>query len=206
MQPAFPGFTTQALEILSVFTAAAGTLRSEDCLTLNIWSKPTANSLKAEKPVLILFHGGRQSLLDCTDSIPELTLTVGFAGGNTNTPFANGQYLAESEDIVVVSVNYRLNVFGFPGAPDTDTNLGLRDQRLAAEWVRDNIAAFGGSPKKIVITGQSSGAAVVDWWSYTYKHDPIIHGLIGTSGNAFSFPMNTAQRQKENLYNLSATL
>jgi cholinesterase len=148
----------------------------------------------------------RASVVAAARAGPGLTSLVGFAGGNTNTPFANGQYLAESEDIVVVSVNYRLNVFGFPGAPGTDTNLGLRDQRLAVEWVRDNIAAFGGSPRKIVIAGQSSGAATVDWWSYAYRRNPIVHGLMGTSGNAFSFPMNTAQKQKENWFTLAAAL
>ncbi|KAI4649478.1 hypothetical protein J4E93_003798 [Alternaria ventricosa] len=152
----------------------------EDCLTLNIWSKPSVNSANAKKPVYVFFHGGR------------------FAGGYTNTPFANGQYLANNEDIVVVSVNYRLNVFGFPGAPDTDTNLGLRDQRLAVEWLQKNVAAFGGDAKKIVISGQSSGGAAVDWWSYAYKENPIVHGLMSTSGNAFSFPMNTPEKQRSN--------
>lgn len=59
VQPAFPGLTAQALQILAYFTAAAGTQRSEDCLTLNIWSKAvTANA--DDKPVLVLFHGGRK--------------------------------------------------------------------------------------------------------------------------------------------------
>ncbi|KAF1947361.1 carboxylesteras-like protein [Clathrospora elynae] len=188
VQPLFPGFTSQAPRILGYFTGAAGTERSEDCLTLNIWSRQTVKSATADKPVLVLFHGGR------------------FAGGNTNTPFANGQYLADSEDMVVVTANYRLNVFGFPGAPGTDTNLGLRDQRFAVEWLQKNIAAFGGSPKKIILAGQSSGGAAVDWWSYAYKQNPIVHGLMSTSGNAFSFPMNTPQKQKDNWYTLSALL
>jgi carboxylesterase type B len=127
---------------------------------------------------------------------------LGFAGGNTNSSFTNGQHLAESEHLVVVTVNYRLNVFGFPGAPGVDTNLGLRDQRLAVEWVYGNIAAFGGDPKKIVISGQSSGGATADWWSYAYKQNPIAHGLISTSGNAFSFPMNEPQKQRDNVRHL----
>jgi cholinesterase len=136
----------------------------------------------------------------------ELLTFPGFAGGNTNTPFANGQYLADNEDIIVVSVNYRVNVFGFPGAPGADTNLGLRDQRLAVERVHENIRAFGGDPKKIIIAGQSSGGASVDWWSYAYKKDPIVRGLMSTSGTAFSFPMNTLQKQRDNWYNVSAAL
>ncbi|KAI8937958.1 hypothetical protein NX059_005640 [Plenodomus lindquistii] len=186
-QPAFPGFTSQAARILAYFTAATGTLRSEDCLTLNVWSKQIRN-VKAKKAVFVLFHGGR------------------FAGGNTNTPFANGQYLANNEDIIVVTVNYRLNVFGFPGAPGADTNLGLKDQRLAVEWLQRNIVAFGGDPEKIVIAGQSSGGAAVDWWSYAYRQNPIVHGLMSTSGNAFSFPMNTAQKQRDNWNTLSTAL
>ena len=122
----------------------------------------------------------------------------GFAGGNTNTPFANGQYLANNTDIIVVSVNYRLNIFGFPGGPNTDTNLGLRDQRLAVQWLQKNIFAFGGDAKKMVIAGQSSGGAAVDWWSYAYPQDPIVHGLMSTSGNAFSFPLNSPSKQVEN--------
>jgi carboxylesterase type B len=56
-----------------------------------------------------------------------------------------------------VTVNYRLNIFGFPGAPGETQNLGLRDQRAAVEWLRDNISGFGGDPEKITISGQSSG-------------------------------------------------
>jgi cholinesterase len=59
IQSLFPGFTSQAPGILSYFTGAAGTERSEDCLTLNIWSKQTIKSSKADKPVFVLFHGGR---------------------------------------------------------------------------------------------------------------------------------------------------
>jgi carboxylesterase type B len=99
-----------------------------------------------------------------------------------------------------------VNIFGFPGGPGTDTNLGLKDQRLAVEWVERNIAAFGGSSKKIVIAGQSSGGVAVDWYSYAYKQNPIVSGLISTSGNAFSFPMNSPERQRNNWYNVSAAL
>lgn len=105
-----------------------------------------------------------------------------------------------------MTVNYRLNVFGFPGAPGAETNLGLRDQRLAVEWLRDNIAAFGGNPRHMVIAGQSSGGVAVDWWSYAYEKDPIVHGLMSTSGNAFSFPMNAPAKQEANWYNLSAAV
>lgn len=59
-QPLFPGYTPQYLRILQYFTSGAGTERSEDCLTLNIWSKPSQNSANSDKPVWIFFHGGRE--------------------------------------------------------------------------------------------------------------------------------------------------
>jgi carboxylesterase type B len=93
---------------------------SEDCLTLNIWTKPQVGEQK--KAVLLWIYGG------------------GFTTGNSDNPGYNGQYIAEQEDVVLVSINYRLNVFGFPSSPNGTYNLGLLDQRLAVEWVLDNIA------------------------------------------------------------------
>lgn len=123
---------------------------------------------------------------------------AGFTIGNTNSPFYNGKHFAQAEDIVVISVNYRINIFGFPGAPGETQNLGLRDQRAAIEWIRDNIANFGGNPEKITISGQSSGGVAVDYWSYAYTKDPIVNGLIAPSGNAFSFPVNSPEIPEKN--------
>ena len=114
--------------------------------------------------------------------------------------------------------SYRVNVFGFPGLPGMAQNVGLLDQRLAIEWVRDNIAAFGGDPTRITIFGQSAGgkihsnrsihpsstftyqkiaAASVDYYSYAWTSDPIVNAFITESGTATSFsnpapPNNTA--------------
>ena len=131
-----------------------------------------------------------------------------FIVGNTNTPFYQGKYLADAQDLIVVTVNYRVNVFGFPGVPNApdQQNLGLRDQRIAVEWVRDNIAAFGGDPTKIVIAGQSAGSAAVDYWAYAYPDDPIVSGIMAHSGVAFSFPFNSANVTESNWYNISAQL
>lgn len=96
----------------------------------------------------------------------------------------SGQHLAHNEDIVVATVNYRLNLFGFPGAPEEATNLGLRDQRLAIKWLRDNIASFGGDPDLITIVGHSAGGCSVDYWSDSYVDDPIVKGIVALSGNA----------------------
>ena len=108
--------------------------------------------------------------------------------------------------MVVVTLNFRINIFGYPGAPGESQNLGLQDQRLAVEWVRDNIANFGGDPKKITIFGQSSGSVAVDYWSYAYQKDPIASGLISQSGNVFSFPINSPELAVKNWYNASALL
>lgn len=131
---------------------------------------------------------------------------IGWTIGESNTPFYNGQYLADAENIIVVTLNYRVNIFGFPGAPEGPKNIGLLDQRLAVEWVRHNICAFGGDPNRIVIMGQSASAAAVDFWSYAYTQDPIITGLISHSGNAFSFPTNSEELAARHWFNASATL
>ncbi|KUL92405.1 hypothetical protein ZTR_02201 [Talaromyces verruculosus] len=176
----YPDFFDDANRIIDYFAASANTTQSEDCLTLNIWSKATSRSNVAQKPVLVFFYGGK------------------FTFGNTNTPFFYGTNFANAEDLVVVTVNYRTNIFGFPGADGLDTNLGMRDQRLAVEWVRDNIAVFGGDPSKIAISGQSAGGVSVDYWTYAYRDDPIISAAITHSGNVFSFPLPDPSLQQEN--------
>ncbi|KAF2398122.1 alpha/beta-hydrolase [Trichodelitschia bisporula] len=139
---------------------------SEDCLTLNIWTKPQDWPEEPRKAVLVWIYGG------------------GFTTGSTAIPFYNGQVFAERAGTVVVSINYRVNVFGFPGAPLEDMNLGLLDQRKAVEWVRDNIAAFGGDPNRITLFGESAGARAVDIYSYAWTKDPIVNGFIAESGAA----------------------
>jgi carboxylesterase type B len=101
--------------------------------------------------------------------------------------------MAAEQDVVLVSINYRLNIFGFPGNPTSEPNLGMLDQRLALEWVRDNIAKFGGDPNRIVMFGQSAGAASADLYSYAYPHDPIVSGFILQSGTAWGFGLQPQQ-------------
>jgi carboxylesterase type B len=142
-----------------------GDVWDEDCLTLNVWTKRQAG--EKPKAVLVWIYGG------------------GFGSGNTNTPVYNGARLANDEDVVIVTLNYRLNIFGFPRATFLpDLNLGLLDQRLAVEWVRDNIAAFGGDPKRITLFGQSAGGVSVDYYTYAWTKDPIATGFIPESGSA----------------------
>lgn len=116
----------------------------EDCLTLNVWTKPQAGEGEEKKAVLVFIHGGS------------------FISGSSRVPVYNGQHIAGNQDVVLVTLNYRLNIWGFPGAPGKTQNLGLLDQRLALEWVRDNIAGFGGDPDRITVFGQSAGGGSVD--------------------------------------------
>ena len=116
----------------------------EDCLTLNI-TAPYDGKAARKKPVFVWIHGGA------------------FVGGSSALyPLGN---LAKSGDLVVVSLNYRLGVFGFMAHPGFDKayngGYGLKDQRLALAWVKKNIAAFGGDPNNITIAGESAGGAGV---------------------------------------------
>lgn len=110
----------------------------------------------------------------------------------------NGSSIAGTEDIVLVTLNYRTNIFGFPGAPGGPQNLGLRDIRTAVEWLRDNVAGFGGDPGKMVLSGQSSGGVAAEYWTYAYKEDPIVRGVYASSGNAASFPLNPPEVAQSN--------
>ncbi|KAF8448635.1 Alpha/Beta hydrolase protein [Kalaharituber pfeilii] len=145
-----------------------GEEEGEDCLTLNIWTKPG----RTNAPVLVWIYGG------------------GFVAGGTDTILYDGTIFARNNDVVIVTVNYRTNVFGFPNAPGLETyNLGLLDQRLALEWIRDNIHSFGGNPDRITLFGESSGGATVDIHAYAWPDDPIVKGLIAQSGNTGLLPV-----------------
>ena len=183
---AFPNETTQGPKIIAAFASQLNHTQSEDCLAVNVWTKST--SCEAKKPILIFFYGGRWSI------------------GDTSTPFYDGSNFADAEDVVIVTLGYRINIFGFPGTPDGPKNLAFLDQRLAVEWIRDNAAAFGGDPNKIIILGQSSGSVAVDYWSFAYVDDPIVAGYVSHSGNAFSFPTNNESLAAAHWYNASAIL
>ncbi|KAJ6493918.1 Carboxylesterase [Mycena vitilis] len=116
---------------------------SEDCLFLNVWAPASTNH---PLPVLIWIYGG------------------GLAFGTASTAYYDGASFASNQHIIVVSFNYRTNVFGFPDSPElplAENNLGFLDQELAFQWVQRNIAHFGGDPGQVTIMGQSSGAASV---------------------------------------------
>ncbi|KAG6887715.1 hypothetical protein C0992_011002 [Termitomyces sp. T32_za158] len=149
------------LEFLHLAGADNSTIfvpESENCLTVNIWTPSTVR--KQNAAVLLWVYGGE------------------FIGGTSNFPIYNGQNIVrDNDDILVVTFNYRLNIFGFPNAPQLirnttqPQNFGLLDLDAAVQWVHDNIAAFGGDRKRIVLFGQSAGAAAVDAYTFAHPHD-----------------------------------
>jgi cholinesterase len=160
--------------------------KSEDCLNLNIWTQPQSG--EAKKAVMVFIHGGS------------------FTSGSSAIPAYNGQYVASEQDVIVVSFNYRLSIFGYPGNPNGPSNLGILDQRLAIEWVRDNIAQFGGDPQRIAMFGQSAGAGAVDIHSYAYAADPIVTGYIPQSGTAWGLGLQKPEPAAALWYNVTATV
>ncbi|KAI1874145.1 uncharacterized protein JN550_002724 [Neoarthrinium moseri] len=185
---AYPNATIQYDKVLTSFVSTTSTIhsQSEDCLKLNIWIK--ADALHANHPTLMWIHGGRH------------------ASGTSNTLFYNGANFVAAENAVFVTFNFRMNIFGFPGAPEGTQNVGLLDHHMAARWTSENIKYFGGNPNQISLFGQSSGATAVGNWVYAFKENPVVAGLASHSGNQFSFPMNTLELAAKNWYNVSGTL
>jgi para-nitrobenzyl esterase len=115
-------------------------IHGDDFLNLNVWT--TATGGDERRPVLVWIHGG------------------GFFAGNSANPWYDGASFAR-RGLVVVSVNYRLGAEGFLSVPGVESNLALRDWIAALEWVRDNVAAFGGDPEQVTVMGQSAGGMAV---------------------------------------------
>lgn len=110
-------------------------------------------------------------------------------------------------EYILTQRSYRLSILGFPGNPLAQDNVALLDQRLALEWVRENIANFGGDPARITMFGQSAGAASADYLLYAYPEDPIVTGVILQSGSVFSFDLPYPKAASAaNWYTTSTTL
>jgi para-nitrobenzyl esterase len=157
---------------------------SEDCHFLNIWSSDPRPG--ARKPVMVYFHGGA------------------YNGGSVTDPVTHGPHLAAQGDAVVVTVNHRLNVFGFGwlqplGERFRHTgNLGQLDLICALEWVRDNIAAFGGDPGRVMVFGQSGGGAKIATLMAMPAADGLFHSAATMSGQQVTAqgPGNAWQRMQ----------
>jgi para-nitrobenzyl esterase len=159
---------------------------SEDCLYLNVWMPETHSSAKL--PVMVWVYGG------------------GFTAGGSSEPRQDGGNLSK-KGVIVVSMNYRLGVFGFYSHPELSKesgnnvsgNYGLMDQLAALQWVKQNIAGFGGDPDNVTIFGESAGSSSVS----ALMASPLAKGLfrraIGESGAIFGSvrPMKTREETEK---------
>ncbi len=145
---------------------------SEDCLYLNVWTP--AKSADERVPVLVWIYGG------------------GFGGGSTSDPTHNGEHLAR-KGVVLVSIAYRVGSLGFLAHPELSAesphkvsgNYGLQDMIAGLQWVKDNIAAFGGDPGKVTIFGESAGGIAVSMLCASPEAEGLFHGAISQSGGSF---------------------
>jgi len=155
-------------------------LGEEDCLMVNVYTA----DVNAAKPVMVFIHGG--------------AFIIG-SGNGGNDPY--GPKLLLDRDIVLVTINYRLGPFGFLSTEDAEAagNYGLLDQSLALNWVRENIATFGGDAGSVTIFGESAGAASVEYQILSPRSKGLFHGAISQSGSTlchWSFFNNIGHRTK----------
>ncbi|KAJ4287289.1 hypothetical protein N0V90_012687 [Kalmusia sp. IMI 367209] len=164
--PKCVGYGTEQVE--------AGVVLSEDCLYLNV-VRPAGIDTQSGLPVAVWIYGG------------------GFSQGGTMDTLYNISYMIQNgveikKAFIGVTIQYRLNAYGFINGNEVKaagaTNLGIRDQRLALQWVRENIAEFGGDPDKVTIFGESAGAASVGIHLVAYggRDDKLFRGAVMESG------------------------
>lgn len=160
---------------------------SEDCLYLNVWTPAKRNT--KDLPVLVYFYGG------------------GNVAGDASEPRYDGESMAK-KGIVVITCNYRLNIFGNFAHPALSAetaykgsgNYGYFDQILALKWVQKNIAQFGGDPKKVTIAGESAGSIAVSYQMASPLSKGLFAGAIGESGagiNPTMAPVTLVEAEKQ---------
>ncbi|WP_240002586.1 carboxylesterase/lipase family protein [Oleisolibacter albus] len=157
---------------------------SEDCLFVNVWTPGLADG--ARRPVMVYIHGGA------------------YNHGSGSSPLYDGTRLCRRGDVVVVTVNHRLNAFGYlylarlgvPDALKASGNAGMLDLVLALRWVRDNIAAFGGDPGNVMLFGQSGGGAKIATLMAMPAAMGLFHRVATMSGQQVtaSGPLNATRR------------
>jgi len=157
----------------------------EDCLVLNLWT-PSATS-RQKRPVMVWLHGG------------------GFTSGSGGFKIYDGGNLAGKHDVVVVTVNHRLNAFGYLYLADlggaqfaNSSNVGMLDLVAALQWVHDNVSNFGGDPANVTIFGQSGGAAKVCTLLAMPSANGLFHRAVVESGAALTgIPRDAANKSTE---------
>ncbi|KAJ4438727.1 hypothetical protein ANN_14676, partial [Periplaneta americana] len=140
---------------------------SEDCLFLNVYTHKLADNTSSPRAVMVWIHGG--------------AFKLGSGGAMMQGP----DYLME-EDVVVVTLQYRLGVFGFINLPAAGVsgNIGMKDQVMGLKWVQNNIASFGGDSTRVTIFGESAGGASVHYHLLSPMSEGLFHGAIMQSGSA----------------------
>jgi len=162
---------------------------SEDCLYVNIWTPAKKSTERI--PVLVWIYGG------------------GFSFGSTSTPVHNGEHLAR-KGVVLVSLNYRVGPFGFLAHPELTAesphhasgNYGLMDMIAGLQWVKKNIAAFGGDPDKVTIFGESAGGIAVSMLCASPEAKGLFRGAVSQSGGSFG-PTRPTTYPGENMRTLA---
>jgi len=166
--------------------------QDEDCLYLNVWTPAKSWGRKHRSyPVMVYFHGGAYST------------------GSVSDPLNDGTALAKRGDVVVVTVNHRLNAFGYLYLPDrfpSSGNNGQLDLICALQWVQRNIAAFGGDPGNVTVFGQSGGGAKIATLMAMPEAKGLFHKAITMSGQQVtaSGPLNARRRAQAFLDKLGA--
>lgn len=168
--PQSPNRPKKRPELETILGPADTTPEGEDCLSLNVWTPGLGGG---KRPVMVWLHGGA------------------FAYGSGNRRVTEGANLARRGDVVVVSVNHRLNIFGFLHLADAggpryahSGNAGMLDLVAALVWVRDNIAGFGGDPANVTIFGESGGGGKVSVLLAMPAAQGLFHRAVIQSGAA----------------------
>lgn len=148
-------------------------VQSEDCLYLNVFT-PRLDAIREPLPVMVFIHGGN--------------FYQGYAGG----PLYDGSLRANTTNVIVVVMNYRLGVFGFLSNGHYEGNYGITDQRQALVWVQKNIAQFGGDPTRVTLYGQSAGAVSVLLHLLSPQSKGLFHRAMAISAPV-SLPLRTSE-------------
>ncbi|XP_050035705.2 acetylcholinesterase-1-like [Dermacentor andersoni] len=164
---------------------------TEDCLHLNIWAPIQQHPKEPKKTVMVYFYGGS------------------FTHGGNSYFFYDGRYISSIGDVILVVPNYRLGVLGFlnAGTPDAPGNVALHDQILALSWVKENIAAFGGNPNRVVLFGQSAGAISVSYLQISPLTRHLFRRAILQSCSALvPLPENSRDAALANLKHIASAI
>ncbi|HEX4001593.1 MAG TPA: carboxylesterase family protein [Candidatus Acidoferrales bacterium] len=170
-------FAPACMQNAGATSQAPATPLSEDCLYLNVWTP--AKTSREKLPVIAWIYGG------------------GFSGGSTSAPLYDGTHFAQ-KGVVFVSISYRVNAFGFLATPELSREsghgsgaYGLLDQIAGLEWIRANVAKFGGDPSKVTLLGHSAGGFSVSMLAASPVAKGLFRAVISESGANFTPPQDS---------------